>query len=155
MDIDEILASDNPVPGLFDLLDETPSHEWSAEYARLEELLHFNGRIFGGGLGHAIGVASDNVIPDALRLLRKFGTPDVVLWVSRLETYFAGSVLGQDREARQLWELEYIKSPNREFEALDSDVMELEFELGRAFAGFVRENIEAFRQCALRARGDA
>jgi hypothetical protein len=143
--IDEILASEDPVPMLWDFLYETPVHEWSAEYAWLEELLHFHGRIYGGGLAHAIGVASDNVIPDALRLWHRFGTPEVVSLASRLESYFSGAILGHDREARQGWEAKFMEAPDAKFEALDDTAMELEIELGKAISGYVRENMDAFR----------
>ncbi len=146
MTVDQILAAEDPVPLAARLLSNRPPSELPSELARFEEVLYFYGRIYGGGLSHAIGAAPDGAIPEALRLARTHGSPAVVSWESRLQAYFPTGLLFAPLQTREEWEMRYNDAPDPVFEQLYADSHKIEVELGRAVCQFLREHIHAFRQ---------
>ncbi|MBV6412603.1 MAG: hypothetical protein OMOMHJEC_00375 [Xanthomonadales bacterium] len=140
-----IIAGDEPVSDMVGLLETRPVENWSREWLLLDDLLHFYGRIYGGGLNHGISVAADGAIPEMLRLIRAYDSHEVIEWADQLEKYFGGSVLNENREAREIWELEYIdQAPVPEFEVLDNAALKIERALGFVLKGYLVENRRAF-----------
>jgi hypothetical protein len=145
--ITEILDGDEPVSDLYEYLETRASLEWPREWFVLDDLLHFYGRIYGGGLNHAISSASDGAIPLMLRLIHQYGASEVRAWANQLETYFDGKVLHDERNIRLDWESEYTQSaPIPQFEELNKLAGEIERSLGFVLLGYVLEHRHAFEE---------
>ena len=155
MTLVQALDAEDPVPLLVDLLPRDPASDWSPEQVKLEELMFFYARIYGGGLSHAISAAADGSIPEALRLAKTYGDAAVVSWVADLERYFAGEVLFAPKSEREDWEAGYNDSPDDRFEALYTASHRLETSLGRAICQYVREHLSVFESAWPVSRGAA
>lgn len=145
MNVQQVLASEDPVAAAAALLLEHSRLELRPEEARFEALLYFYGRIYGGGLSHAIAAAPEGAIQEAFRLVRTYGSTQLVGWAHRLQAYFQGiGVLFGPKSARQQWEALYSDSPDPAFEQLHWEAHEIEDELGRVLCKFLREQPDAF-----------
>jgi len=144
--VDEILECDDLAPLMAAWLLDDCGNECGTIFA-FEGIFYFFGRIYGGGLSHAIGAAPDEAIPECLSLIRKYGSPKLVDWAARLERYFPDGLLHAPKLTREDWESEYMEcAPVPAFEDLEAEVYGLELELGNAVCGFVREHVDAFRR---------
>ena len=142
---EHILSADDPVPLVASLLSGPQPAAWQTEYLKLEDLLYFYARIYGGGLSHAIAAAPDGAIPETLRLIKRYGTDATKAWAASLEQYFSNGLLFATTSVRQAWEAGYNEAPQAEFEALYEESHKIEMELGRAVCQYVREHPAAFR----------
>ena len=122
----------------------SPLEEWNSAQRQLDDLLYFYGRIFGGGLAHAIGSAADGTIPEYLRLIYVYGSVDLKSWAERLEKHFEGRVLRETELVREEWDASFESfGPDRDFDTLEAELTSLEDALQLVLCGYIEEHSAA------------